>query len=195
MLSLVAINIVSKDDILGQTLINKNGVPVVLYTHDPDTTIGELSDKSTDVGKTMHTFIVNNIVRPTYNSKEGQLNLYTYSDIVYIYYNPDTKYNRQGHISIQDMFKLDINSNDADVFYLSLYYIRKAVKDAIKLMKLHRMRSYDISDIVTKDKLDRLYNMIREKYSPDILVEFKNSLKSSLYNIGVSKENVERIIL
>lgn len=195
MLSLVAINIVSKDDILGQTLINKDGVPVVLYTSDPDTTINELSDKSTDVGKSMQTFIINNIARPTYNDKEEQLNLYTYSDIVYIYYNPETKYNRQGRISVQDVFKLDINSDEADVFYLSIYYIRKAVKDTFNIMKLQRMRKYDISNIVTKDKLNELYNTIREKYSPDILSEFKGFLKNSLYNMGVNDENVERIIL
>lgn len=195
MLSLVAINIVSKDDILGQTLINKDGVPVVLYTSDPDTTINELSDKSTDVGKSMQTFIINNIARPTYNDKEEQLNLYTYSDIVYIYYNPETKYNRQGRISVQDVFKLDINSDDADVYYLSLYYIRKALKDAFKTGRLSRYRKYSLSSIVTKEKLDNFYNMLRETYNTEILTEFKELMKKSLYNMGVNDENVERIIL
>lgn len=195
MLSLVSINIVSEDDILGRTLINKDGVPVVLYTAYPHATLGELGDRTTDVGAAMRNFIINNIARPTYSSKDDQPDLYAHSDIVYIYYNQETKDTGQGRIHIQDVFKLDINSDEADEFYLSAYYIRKAAEYVCKLMKLQRMRKYDISGIMTNDKLEEFYNTIRGEYSPSVLTDFKSFMKNSLYDLGLNDENVKRIIL
>lgn len=189
MLSLIAINIVSSNN----RILNKNGVPIVLYTEEPETAIKSLSDGESSIGSAMRTFIINNIVRPLYGGNvEGDL--YAGTKIIYIYYNGETAYNRQGSIDVQDIFQLDINSSDVDTSYLSLYYIRKALNETSKSVKLQLMRKYDFDKIMNKEGLDDIFCKIQSKYSSDILSEFKKSLKDRLFSYGLSTSNVNNLI-
>lgn len=192
MLSLVAINIVSDSGYI----INKEGVPVVLYTEDPESAIKDLLDITTEVGSAMRTFIINNIVRPVYSETDNNYieDLYTTSKIIYIYYKQETQYNRQGVVPVQDVFTLDVSSSDADTIYLSFYYIRKAIKEANKSMKLQLMRKYDIDKIINSNSLNNFFDKVREKYSPDILDEFKHHIKDNLLLLGLNTNNINLLI-
>ena len=193
MLTLVAINIVNND-----TLLNKDGIPVVLYTTDIGQTMKDIRDDSTEVGQSMRAFIINNIIRKTYNKEisDNTADDFTGSVAKYIYYNPDSKQSRVGVFNLQDLFHLDILSGDADVFYMSLYYIKKSLKSAVTEKKLRQMqvRKYDISGINTLPGLNKYYNGIIEKYNKDILCDVKKSMRAKLKEYGLSEDNINRLV-
>lgn len=193
MLTLVAINIVNND-----TLLNKGGIPVVLYTTDIEQTMIDIRDVNTEVGQSMRTFIVNNIIRKTYNKEldDNSVDDFTGSVAKYIYYNPDNKQSRLGLFNLQDLFRLDILSVDADVFYMSLYYIKKALNNVIRERKLRQMqvRKYDIATINTLPALNKYYNGIIEKYNKDILCDVKKSMCDKLKEYGISEDNIKRLV-
>lgn len=193
MLTLVAINIVNND-----TLLNKDGIPVVLYTTDIDQTMNDIRDVSTEVGQSMRTFIINNIIRKTYNKEidDNTSDDFTGSVAKYIYYNPGSKQSRVGAFNLQDLFRLDILSVDADVFYMSLYYIKKSLKSVVTEKKLRQMqvRKYDIGGINTLSALNKYYNGITEKYNKDILGEVKKSMRAKLKEYGISEDNINRLV-
>lgn len=193
MLTLVAINIVNND-----TLLNKDGIPVVLYTTDIDQTMNDIRDAGTEVGQSMRTFIINNIIRKTYNKEIGDSGPddFTGSVAKYIYYNPGNKQSRAGAFKLQDLFRLDILSVDADVFYMSLYYIKKSLKSVVTEKKLRQMqvRKYDIGGINTLSALNKYYNGITEKYNKDILCDVKKSMRSKLKEYGISEDNINRLV-
>ena len=193
MLTLVAINIVNND-----TLLNKDGIPVVLYTTDIDQTMNDIRDAGTEVGQSMRTFIINNIIRKTYNKEIGDSTPddFTGSVAKYIYYNPGNKQSRVGAFKLQDLFRLDILSVDADVFYMSLYYIKKSLKSVVTEKKLRQMqvRKYDIGGINTLSALNKYYNGITEKYNKDILCDVKKSMRSKLKEYGISEDNINRLV-
>ena len=193
MLTLVAINIVNND-----TLLNKDGIPVVLYTTDIDQTMNDIRDAGTEVGQSMRTFIINNIIRKTYSKEIGDSGPddYTGSVAKYIYYNPGNKQSRAGAFKLQDLFRLDILSVDADVFYMSLYYIKKSLKSVVTEKKLRQMqvRKYDIGGINTLSALNKYYNGITEKYNKDILCDVKKSMRSKLKEYGISEDNINRLV-
>ena len=193
MLTLVAINIVNND-----TLLNKDGIPVVLYTTDIDQTMNDIRDAGTEVGQSMRTFIINNIIRKTYNKEIGDSTPddFTGSVAKYIYYNPGNKQSRAGAFKLQDLFRLDILSVDADVFYMSLYYIKKSLKSVVTEKKLRQMqvRKYDIGGINTLSALNKYYNGITEKYNKDILCDVKKSMRSKLKEYGISEDNINRLV-
>ena len=193
MLTLVAINIVNND-----TLLNKDGIPVVLYTTDIDQTMNDIRDAGTEVGQSMRTFIINNIIRKTYNKEIGDSTPddFTGSVAKYIYYNPANKQSRAGAFKLQDLFRLDILSVDADVFYMSLYYIKKSLKSVVTEKKLRQMqvRKYDIGGINTLSALNKYYNGITEKYNKDILFDVKKSMRSKLKEYGISEDNINRLV-
>lgn len=193
MLTLVAINIVNND-----ILLNKDGIPVVLYTTDIGQTMKDIRDTSTDVGQSMRVFIINNIIRKTYNKEidDNTADDFTGSVAKYIYYNPDSKQSRVGVFNLQDLFQLDILSVDADVFYMSLYYIKKSLKSVITEKKLRQMqvRKYDIAGINTLSGLNKYYNGIIEKYNKDILCDVKKSMRDKLKEYGISEDNINRLV-
>lgn len=193
MLTLVAINIVNND-----TLLNKDGIPVVLYTTDIDQTMNDIRDASTEVGQSMRTFIINNIIRKTYNKEidDNTSDDFTGSVAKYIYYNPGSKQSRVGAFNLQDLFRLDILSVDADVFYMSLYYIKKSLKSVVTEKKLRQMqvRKYDIGGINTLSALNKYYNGITEKYNKDILCDVKKSMRTKLKEYGISEDNINRLV-
>ena len=193
MLTLVAINIVNND-----TLLNKDGIPVVLYTTDIDQTMNDIRDAGTEVGQSMRAFIINNIIRKTYNKEIGDSTPddFTGSVAKYIYYNPGNKQSRAGAFKLQDLFRLDILSVDADVFYMSLYYIKKSLKSVVTEKKLRQMqvRKYDIGGINTLTALNKYYNGITEKYNKDILCDVKKSMRSKLKEYGISEDNINRLV-
>ena len=193
MLTLVAINIVNND-----TLLNKDGIPVVLYTTDIDQTMNDIRDAGTEVGQSMRAFIINNIIRKTYNKEIGDSTPddFTGSVAKYIYYNPGNKQSRAGAFKLQDLFQLDILSVDADVFYMSLYYIKKSLKSVVTEKKLRQMqvRKYDIGGINTLSALNKYYNGITEKYNKDILCDVKKSMRSKLKEYGISEDNINRLV-
>lgn len=193
MLTLIAINIVNNN-----TLLNKDGIPVVLYTTDVNQTMMDIRDVTTDVGQSMRTFIINNIIRKTYNKEidDNSADDFTGSVAKYIYYNPDSKQSRVGLFKLQDLFQLDILSVDADVFYLSLYYIKKSLKNAVREMKLRQMqiRKYDITGINTLSALNKYYNVIVEKYNKDILSGIKRLMCIKLKEYGISEDNINRLV-
>lgn len=193
MLTLVAINIVNND-----TLLNRDGIPVVLYTTDIGQTMKDIRDAGTEVGQSMRAFIINNIIRKTYNKEidDNTADDFTGSVAKYIYYNPDSKQSRVGVFNLQDLFHLDILSGDADVFYMSLYYIKKSLKSVVTEKKLRQMqvRKYDISGINTLSGLNKYYNGIIEKYNKDILCDVKKSMRGKLKEYGISEDNINRLV-
>ena len=193
MLTLVAINIVNND-----TLLNKDGIPVVLYTTDIDQTMNDIRDAGTEVGQSMRAFIINNIIRKTYSKEIGDNTPddFTGSVAKYIYYNPGNKQSRAGAFKLQDLFRLDILSVDADVFYMSLYYIKKSLKSVVTEKKLRQMqvRKYDIGGINTLSALNKYYNGITEKYNKGILCDVKKSMRTKLKEYGISEDNINRLV-
>lgn len=199
MLILVALNIVSKDNIV----LNKAGTPIVLYTTDPERTLDDIRFCTNDVGKSMRSFIINNITRKVHSnnildniSDNKTSDLFTGSEIKYIYYNPETKSSSTGNIQIQDVFRLDITSTDGDVFYLSLYYIKKAIKSVIQNMKLRQLLNtkYDIETVCTLDGLNSFWNTIAEKYNKDTLLNVKSAVADKMVEYGLNWKNINNII-
>lgn len=196
MLILVALNIVTSDNIV----LNKDGIPIVLYTTDPEQTLDDIRSCTSDIGSSMRAFIVNNIVRKVYlNDISNNIynnDIFTGSEIKYIYYNPETKSSANGSIKVQDIFKLDITTKDADVFYLSLYYIKKAIKYVIQTMKLRQLLNtkYDIETVCTPDGLDKFWNIIAEKYNKETLLNFKKAVADKMTEYGLTNQNINNII-
>lgn len=194
-LSLVAINIIAGEN----HLLNKNGVPIVLYTTAPEEIINTLSDTSTETGKTLHTFIVNNVVRPTYNN-DLQMNLpmdlYRSSVLNYIYYDPNTKQSVSNKIPIQSLFTLNIKSDDADVIFLTFFYLRKAVLKAWRGMNFTLSNSVkeSISNMTSESELNVIYESIRKKYNEKILANFRWGIIKELQSSGINDDNINRIV-
>ena len=187
MVSLIGINIIN-----GDKIINKGGVPIVLYAPNPEEAISDINDVSSKIGRQMRIFLINNIIRKTYNKQTEDL--YIGAELQYVYYNHDTGQSKNGTLNIQDIAPLNIRTDDADIFYLSLYYIKNALINAISKMRMQQsMRSFDIASITDSNEILQFYNAVAQKHSADILSHLKRAVNEELYNIGLTEDNIKRL--
>lgn len=156
-LTLVAINIINKDNII----INKNGVPIILYTPTPEKTISELQDTTTEIGTLLFNFFINNIVEPLINENKDN---YIGTKIVYIYYNAESGETKQDTLLLEDIFKLTRDGHER-IKQLYLYYIKASIKNVCKQYKymLNKNLTEKINNIHDESTVKELYDYLSNK--------------------------------
>lgn len=156
-LTLVAMNIINKDNVI----INKDGVPIILYTATPEKTITELQDNTTEIGTLLFNFFINNIVDPLINK---QIDNYVGTKIIYIYYNAESGETKQDSLLLEDIFKLTRNGNER-IKQLYLYYIKSSITNVCKQYKymLNKNLIEKINNIKDESTVKELYNYLSNK--------------------------------
>lgn len=189
-LTLVAINIINKNNIV----INKYGVPIILYTATPEQTILELQDNTTEIGKLLFNFFINNIVDPLIDE---QIDNYVGTKIVYIYYNANSGETKQDNLLLEDIFKLTRNGHEK-IKQLYLYYIKTSIINVCKQYKymLNKNLLEKINNIKDESTVKELYDYLSNKnnnkfYQPFFVKAVKNNLEQTF---GLSNHNVMNLI-
>lgn len=189
-LTLVAINIINKNNIV----INKYGVPIILYTATPEQTILELQDDTTEIGKLLFNFFINNIVDPLIDE---QIDNYVGTKIVYIYYNANSGETKQDNLLLEDIFKLTRNGHEK-IKQLYLYYIKTSITNVCKQYKymLNKNLLEKINNIKDESTVKELYDYLSNKnnnkfYQPFFVKAVKNNLEQTF---GLSNHNVMNLI-
>lgn len=189
-LTLVAINIINKDNVI----INKDGVPIILYTSTPEKTISELQDNTTDIGSLLFNFFINNIVDPLINEHKDN---YVGTKIVYIYYNANSGETKQNSLSLEDIFKLTRDGHER-IKQLYLYYIRASITNVCKQYKYMLNKNLtekinNIKDVETvKELFEYLDNRNNNKFCQPFFVK---AIKTDLeQTFGLSNYNVMNLV-
>lgn len=189
-LTLVAINIINKDNIV----INKDGVPIILYTPTPDKTISELQDYTTEIGSLLFNFFNNNIVELLINKK---IDNYVGTKIVYIYYNADSGETKQDNLMLEDIFKLTKDGNDK-IKQLYLYYIRASITNVCKQYKykLNKNLTEKINNIKDEESIKDLFEYLDNRNNNKFCQPFfVKAVKTELeQTFGLSNYNIMNLL-
>lgn len=189
-LTLVAMNIINKDNVI----INKDGVPIILYTATPEKTITELQDNTTEIGTLLFNFFINNIVDPLINK---QIDNYVGTKIIYIYYNAESGETKQDSLLLEDIFKLTRNGNER-IKQLYLYYIKASITNVCKQYKymLNKNLIEKINNIKDESTVKELYNYLSNKNNNKFCQPFfVKAVKGDLeQTFGLSNHNVMNLL-
>lgn len=189
-LTLVAMNIINKDNVI----INKDGVPIILYTTTPEKTISELQDNTTEIGTLLFNFFINNIVDPLINK---QIDNYVRTKIIYIYYNAESGETKQDSLLLEDIFKLTRNGNER-IKQLYLYYIKASITNVCKQYKymLNKNLIEKINNIKDESTVKELYNYLSNKNNNKFCQPFfVKAVKGDLeQTFGLSNHNVMNLL-
>lgn len=189
-LTLVAMNIINKDNVI----INKDGVPIILYTTTPEKTITELQDNTTEIGTLLFNFFINNIVEQLINENKDN---YIGTKIVYIYYNAESGETKQDSLLLEEIFKLTRNGNER-IKQLYLYYIKASIINVCKQYKymLNKNLIEKINNIKDESTVKELYNYLSNKnnnkfFQPFFVKAVKCDLEQTF---GLSNHNVMNLL-
>lgn len=189
-LTLVSINIINKNNII----INKSGVPIILYTPTPEKTISELKDETTEIGKLLFNFFINNIVNPLLNDN---IDNYVGTKIVYIYYNALNGETKQENILLEDIYKLTLENNE-NIKQLYLYYIKASITNVCKQCKymLNKNLVEKINNIKDEEGIKELFDYLSNRnnskfYQPFFVKSVKTDLEQTF---GLSKHNIMNLV-
>lgn len=183
-LTLISINIINKENVI----INKKGVPIIMYTEEPEKTISELKDINTNIGSLLFDFFINNICNVVIN--DG-IDNYVGSKLIYIYYNPETNNQAQNELLIEDIYKLSLNDKTKQLY---LYYIKHAIKNVCRKYKymLNKNLTEKINNIQDNETVKELYEYLAsrngDKYSTPYFVKAIQNELEQTYQL--SKSNV-----
>lgn len=192
---LLSMNFITQNNIV----LNKNQVPVILYTENAKKAINDIYNNETYIGGSVFDFCNSNILSKTVLKNEPDI--YSTAYIKYIYYNKDTESSETGEISIQDIIQLKYhkkdNINEEHNIYITqlyYYYIHKALIYVYNIITNNTSGNnydYDHVELYINNIIRKLINLYNMPIA-SIIKKVKNTLK---YKYKLSDNNVNELML
>lgn len=193
---LLSINFVTQ----GNRVLNKNQIPVILFTENPEKSVIDICNNETYIGGSIFDFCTSNILAQAVI--ENTPDIYSTAYIKYIYYHDKNKETVTGSFSVQSVVPLKHhNCNDSDdehniyITQLYYYYIHHALIDIYNnVANEHIANNYEYSnapkyinniirklindyDLNTISILNKLKKIFKDKYK----LNDKNTNELMLY--------------
>lgn len=182
----------------GNKVLNKNQIPIILYTENAKKAINDIYNNETYIGGSIFDFCNSNILSKTVLKNEPDI--YSTSYLKYIYYNKDIEQSETGEISVQDIIPLKYHNKNSTkehniyITQLYYYYIYKTLIYIYSTINTHTVETiydYDNAEIYINNIMRKLIN----DYKLTIISIIKKVKQTLKYTYKLSDNNINELML